>query len=99
MITAIRPASVSIPNAKMAREIVIRFISGGPTRIDKVKCAENKLKSCVRNSDRNLRLKRSVESRLLRDASFFIKRTRIRRQWARPQRAAHQARANLVRQL
>src|SRR5580704_11034142 len=42
-----RPASVSMPNAKTAREIVIRFISGSPTRIDKAKCAENKLKLCV----------------------------------------------------
>src|ERR1700733_1081101 len=78
-----RPASVSMPNAKTAREIVIRFISGGPTRIDEAKCAENKLKSCVRNSDRNLRLNMSSRVMVMaRDANFFIKRIRIRRQWS-----------------
>jgi hypothetical protein len=61
-----------MPNAKTAREIVIRFISGGPTRIDKAKCAENKLKLCVSgNSIPAFASESQVESRLLRATPIF----------------------------
>jgi hypothetical protein len=59
-----------MPNAKTAREIVIRLISGGPIGVAKAKYAGNKLKSCVQENSN-------------RDRTFAIREARFERRSSR----------------
>jgi hypothetical protein len=64
-----------MPNAKTAREIVIRFISGGPIGLAREKFTENKLRSCVQGNygrDRNFAIQAArFERGLLRAVLIF----------------------------